>query len=177
MNLKTVSMIVCCGILGFTTSAFGEPSGIEGTTGDVNGKPLKNAEVRLQQEKAKIPEIVVKTDSKGHFVAAHVPPGVYTVRVILDGAVKWSAAHVKANSGQVVHLSLNTNQLAVTNTAANTQPKKRAVWVQNQTGSRLGGHWEDEPVRGPNADNVDTMGSEQLRRLQNTAPAVPAGGR
>ena len=175
MNLKNLLMFFSCSTLLFTTSAFGQRSGIEGTTGGVNGKPLKNAEVRIQQEKAKTAAIVVKTDNKGHFVASNVPAGVYTVTVIFDGAVKWSAAHVKANSGQVAHLSLDANQLAVTNTAANTQPKKRPVWVPEQTGSRLGGHWEDQPMRGPSGNHVDTMSTEQLQHMQNIPPAGSTG--
>jgi Carboxypeptidase regulatory-like domain len=178
MYMKRVLSGICFSILLMTASAFAQRSTIEGYAADTNGKALKNAEVRIQQEKAKTsPVALVKTDRKGHFVAANLPAGTYTVSVLLDGTVKWSAAHVKTADGQVVHLNLSQHP-AVAVAAANSQPKKRAVWVPDTTGSRLGGHWEDEPVRGPGTNDVDTMSTHQLDQMQRVqAPPPPVGGR
>ena len=171
----------CFSILFFATSAFAaQNSTIQGSASDTNGKPLKNAEVRIENEKTKNAIIqTVKTDGKGHFVAAGLAPGSYTVSVVSNGTVKWSAAHVKIRSGQVVHLNLSRHP-AVSVAAANSQPKKRAVWVPESVGSHLGGHWEDQPTRGAGADNVDTMSTHQLDQFQRTAvpsyPGVSGGG-
>jgi hypothetical protein len=176
--MKRVLSGVCLSMLLMAASAYAQKSTIEGYAADTNGKALKNAEVRIQQEKAKTPPVlVVKTDGKGHFVAANLAPGTYTVSVLLGGTVKWSAAHVKTAKGQVVHLNLSEHP-AVAVAAANQQPKKRAVWVPDTTGSRLSGHWEDQPVRGPGTNDVDTMSTHQLDQMQRVqTPPAPVGGR
>ena len=177
MSIRSALTPIVLSSLLFAASAFAQKSSIEGTASEVNGKPLKNAEVRIQKEKEKSVVATVKTDAKGHFVAAGLAAGIYTVMVVQNGTVKWSAAHVKTGNGQAVHLNLGEHS-AVAVTAANSRPKTRAVWIPAQTGSRLSGHWEDEPIRGPGADNVDTMSSHQLDQLQNI-PSVPpsTGGR
>lgn len=175
MQIRSALSSVCLSALVFAASALAQKSTIQGIAADIGGKPLKNAEVRIQNEKSKTVPVMVKTDAKGHFVAADMPAGVYTVSVVLNGTVKWSAAHVKAASGKVVQLNLSEHP-AVAVAAAGTQPKKHAVWIPDQTGSHLGGHWEDQPYQGPAADNVDAMGAEQLRRMQNVPPAVSASG-
>jgi Carboxypeptidase regulatory-like domain len=152
-----------------------QKSTIEGIATDRNGRPLKNAEVRLQQETTKSPAITVRTDAKGHFAAADLPAGAYAVTVVINKNVTWSGTHVKAANGKTVRLNARPDNPAV---ALSSTPKKRAVWVPDRTGSRLGGHWEDEPYRGPGGDDVDSMGAEQLRRMQSIqAPPPSSGGR
>jgi hypothetical protein len=177
MHRKRLLSSVCFSILVTAASAFAQKSTIEGYAADTNGKALKNAEVRIQQEKGKTSPVMVRTDAKGHFVAANLPTATYTVSVLLDGTVKWSAAHVKTANGQIVRLNLSQHP-AVAVASADSQPKKRAVWVPDSTGSRLGGHWEDEPVRGPGTNDVDRMGTHQLDTMQRALPAqgLRAGG-
>lgn len=175
-QMRKKTFILFLSVALFAVSAFAQRARIEGYAADTNGKPLKAAEGRIQQEKAETsPAVVVKTDGKGHFVAANLPAGTYTVSVLLDGTVKWSAAHVKVANGQTVQLNLSRNP-AVAVAATSRQPKKRAVWVPDTTGSRLGGHWEDEPIRGPGTDNVDTMSTHQLGQMQNVPHQVPSTG-
>jgi Carboxypeptidase regulatory-like domain len=175
MKIRTALTSAFLGALVFAGSALAQKSTIQGSAADTSGKPLKNAEVRIQNEKTKTVPLTVKTDAKGHFVAAGLPVGVYTVSVVLNGTVKWSAAHVKAASGKVVQLNLSERP-AVTVASAGTQPKKRAVWIPDQTGSRLGGHWEDEPVRGPGPQDVDTMSTHQLDTMQRVSVPPPSTG-
>jgi hypothetical protein len=176
--MKRVLSGVCFSIFLMAAPAIAQTSTIEGYAADTNGKALKNSEVRIQQQKAKTSRVaVVKTDGNGHFVAANLPASTYTVSVLLGGAVKWSAANVKTADGQVVHLNLSQHP-AVAVAAANNQPKKRAVWVPDTTGSRLGGHWEDQPIRGSGTNDVDTMSTHQLDQMQRVqAPPAPVGGR
>jgi Carboxypeptidase regulatory-like domain len=177
MYMKRVLSGVCFSILLMTASAFAQRSTIEGYAADTNGKALKNAEVRIQQEVGKTSPVMVRTDAKGHFVAANLPTATYTVSVVLDGTVRWSAAHVKTAKGQAVHLNLSQHPAVVVG-PVNSQPKKRSVWVPDRTGSHLGGHWEDEPYRGSAADDVDTMSAHQLGQIQNGPQRVPpTGGR
>ncbi len=160
----------------FAATAFAQKATIQGDAGDANGRPLPNAQVRIQSSNAKSGPVMVKTNKKGHFTAGGLPAGTYTVAVLVDGAVKWSAANVKAVNGREVYLKLSGKQVAVATSASNTQPKKRAVWVPDQVGSRLGGHYEDQPYQGPPQDGLSGMGSEQLRQLQNTNLSRPSGG-
>jgi hypothetical protein len=175
MCIRNVIASVGLSMLFVAASAFGQKSTIEGSALDTNNKPLKNAEVRIQNEKAKSAPTLIRTDAKGHFIAGDLPAGTYTATVFLNGTVKWSAAHVKATNGKVVYLNLNEHPAVA---VAKNQPKKRAVWIPDSTGSRLGGHWEDEPVRGPGTNDVDRMGTHQLDTMQRALPAqgLRAGG-
>jgi Carboxypeptidase regulatory-like domain len=174
MRLKSLLTPALLALLLSGGSAFAQKSAIEGVASDAKGGPLKKASVRIQQEDARTPAIVLNTDAKGHFVASNLPAGTYTVAVLIGGRVKYSAAHVKAPKGQTVQLSLGGMTTAVATT--NSPGKKHALWVPEQTGSHLGGHWEDQPDRGPGTSNVDGMSSEQLRRIQNVPMAVPSTG-
>lgn len=173
MRTKKFLSCVCFSVLFAASSALAQKSTIEGIATDTNGRPLKNADVRIQQETTKSPAITVRTDAKGHFAAADLASGTYTVTVVVNKSVMWSGTHVKAANGKTVGLNARANNRAV---ASSNTPKKRAVWIPDRTGSRLGGHWEDEPVRGPAADDVDSIGSEQLRRMQNIQAPPPASG-
>lgn len=172
MRLRNAFTSVFLSTLLIGASAFAQKASIEGNAVDTNNKPLKNAEVRIQNEKTKSATVTAKTDAKGHFVASNLAAGDYTVTVLLNGTMKWSAEHVKAINGKVVHLNLNQHP-AVAVAAAEAQPKKRARWVPDTTGSRLGGHWEDEPVRGPGGDNVDQASSHQLEQMQRRQQTPP----
>jgi hypothetical protein len=170
MPIKTLLSLFSVTLL--ATSAFAQKkASIEGVVADVDGKPLRNAQVRIQQENSGNPAILLTTDAKGHFVATDLPAGFFHVEILQGGKVRFSEAHVKAARGRVAQVNLGGKQLA----SAAAQPK-RTRWVPAQVGSHLGGHWEDEPYRGPNGDNVDAMGSEQLRRMQNVPGTVPAAG-
>jgi hypothetical protein len=165
MRLRNVTTSVCLSALLISASAFAQKAAIEGNAVDTNHKPLKNAEVRIQNEKTRSSPVMAKADAKGHFVASDLPAGDYTVTVFLSGTIKWSAEHVKAINGKIVHLNLSEHP-AVAVASAAAQPKKRARWVPDRTGSRLGGHWEDEPARGPGGENVDQASNHQLEEMQ-----------
>jgi hypothetical protein len=169
--MKFLALCVTLTPVLFATSAFAQKSTIQGNAADDKGRPLPNAQVRIQSEKSKAAPTMVKTDSKGHFVATGLPAGTYTVAVLVGNETKWSAAHVKTQPNQVVTLSLG-KELGVQTAAANA-PKKRAVWVPSGTGSHLGGHYEDEPYRGPKDQNVDGLSGEALRRMQTQRQGSP----
>jgi len=139
---------------------------------------LQNAQVRIQQEKSTAAPTVVKTDSKGHFVASGLGVGTYNVAVLVGGETKWSAAHVKTQANQLVRLDLSGKQIAVKTAATTTQPKQRARWIPSGTGTHMGGHYEDEAYRGPSDGNVDNLSEAGLRQLQTRAQTatVPATG-
>ena len=52
-----------------------------------DGKPLKDAEVRVEQKGNKS-VLTTRTDTRGHYSYARLSPGVYKVSVVLGGEVK-----------------------------------------------------------------------------------------
>jgi uncharacterized GH25 family protein len=111
--MKKIALCAALTPILFATSAFAQKSTIEGNAADANGRPLQNAQVRIQQEQSKAAPTVVKTDSKGHFVASGLGVGTYNVAVLVGGETKWSAAHVKTQANQIVQLDLSGKQIAV----------------------------------------------------------------
>jgi hypothetical protein len=171
MRIRT---LVSFSVILLATSAFAQKkASIEGNVADIDGKPLKSPQVRIQQENSGNAAILLTTDAKGHFVATDLPAGSFHVEVLQGGKVKFSEAHIKTARGRVAHVNLGGKQVA----SKATQPKKRARWIPPQVGSRLTGHYEDEPARGPNGQGADLLGSEDLQRFQNKpGPPPPANG-
>jgi hypothetical protein len=67
-------------------------------------------------------------------------------------------------------LNLSGTKIAVQTAATTAQPKLRARWIPSGTGTHMGGHYEDEPARGPSDGNIDNLSAEAWRRLQNIQP-------
>jgi hypothetical protein len=78
----------------FSGAAFGQS--IEGVVRGPDGKPLKDAEVRVEQKGNKS-VVTTKTDAGGHYSHARLSPGVYKVSVVLGGAEK-SSVNVKTTT-------------------------------------------------------------------------------
>lgn len=74
------------GIAGvFSGAAFGQS--IESVVRGPDGKPLKNAEVRIERKDNKS-LVATRTDARGHYSHSRLSPGVYTVSVVLDQCSK-----------------------------------------------------------------------------------------
>jgi uncharacterized protein YfaS (alpha-2-macroglobulin family) len=65
----------------FSEAAFGQS--IEGVVRGPDGKPFKDAEVRVVRKDNKS-LVTTRTDARGHYSHTRLSPGVYTVSVILD---------------------------------------------------------------------------------------------
>ena len=154
----------------FAASAFAQSARIEGNAVGADGKPSKNAEVRIQAEKTKTAPMTVKTDAKGHFAATNLPAGNYKV-TLPNGAT----STVTAKNNQTARVNLGT---AAT---AKLQKNERWVWVPASTGSHMGGHYEkvadDGTIAGqPGAQGVDQMSGSQLTRMQQQGNIGRGGG-
>ena len=91
-KVLTASFVAVAGV--FSGAAFGQS--IEGIVRGSDGKALKDAEVRVEQKDNKS-VVTTKTDARGHYSYSRLSPGVYTVSVVLDGAVK-SSLNVKTTT-------------------------------------------------------------------------------
>ncbi|OXC78049.1 TonB-dependent receptor [Caballeronia sordidicola] len=82
-------------------------STVAGSVKDSAGKPVKNANVVLQNANG-APVAEAKTDAIGHFSVAHVPPGTYAVAVAAAGySSATSIATTSAGTDASVTLALN----------------------------------------------------------------------
>jgi hypothetical protein len=140
----------------FSGAAFGQS--IEGVVRGPDGKALKDAEVRVEQ-KANKSVVTTKTDARGHYSYARLSPGVYTVSVVLDGAVK-SSANVKT--------APNNSRIDFDLKPAAAKKVKHYVWVPARTGSHMGSGWvevDDGGNAAPGALNTDTSSGELAREM------------
>lgn len=175
--MKTLIACVAIGSALLTTSGLAQKSTIEGTASGLDGRPLKNAQVRVQQEKARSVATITNTDAKGHFIASNLTSGSYQVTVLVGGVLKFSVAHVKTMKKQAAHVNVGGKQpVAVAAAGAPHKKKFAPIWVPASTGSHLGGHWEDDPRSSNAIENLDQMSVDQLQRIQTSRASVQPPG-
>jgi hypothetical protein len=150
----------------FSGAAFGQS--IEGVVRGPDGNALKDAEVRVEQKGNKS-VVTTKTDARGHYSYSRLSPGVYTVSVVLDGAVKSSLNVKTTTTNSKIDFDLKP--------AAATKVK-HYVWVPARTGTHMGSGWvevDDGGNAGPGALNSQTSSGELAREMQRRS-TNPAGG-
>lgn len=136
--VKYFSIVACSSLL-LATSALAQKSSVEGYALGADRRPLKNAEVRIQQEKTKNPAVIARTDAKGRFVATGLPVGSYNVAVVANGVVVASVAHVKTRRDQTARVNLAAKAVAPSVATAPAQNKPRARYIPPPTGSHMSG--------------------------------------
>jgi hypothetical protein len=144
----------------FSGAAFGQS--IEGVVRGPDGKALKDAEVRVEQKGNKN-VVTTKTDARGHYSYTRLSPGVYTVSVILDGAVK-SSLNVKTTT--------TNSRIDFDLKPAAAKKVKHYVWVDAKTGTHMGSGWvevDDAGRNAPGASNVQTASGDLAREMQRKA--------
>ena len=151
-------------------SAFGQKSVIEADVRGVDGAPAKGAEVRIERQDKKAAPVIAKTDKQGRVLASDLEIGSYKVTATVEGGVQ-SSQIVKTQANKHLLIPFDMRKTV----AVAGKARKRSVWVPSQTGTRLGGHWEevgaDVPAKsGPSGGPTDTMNGEALSRLGNRAP-------
>jgi len=163
-KVLTASFVAVAGV--FSGAAFGQS--IEGTVRGSDGKALKDSEVRVEQKGNKS-VVTTKTDARGHYSYSRLSPGVYTVSVVLDGAVKSSLNVKTTTTNSKIDFDLKP--------AAATKVK-HYVWVPARTGTHMGSGWvevDDGSNAAPGALNSQTSSGELAREMQRRS-TNPAGG-
>ena len=153
-KVLAASFVAVAGV--FSGPAFGQS--IEGIVRGSDGKALKDAEVRVEQKGNKN-VVMTKTDARGHYSYSRLSPGVYTVSVVLDGAVKSSLNVKTTTTNSKIDFDLKP--------AAATKVK-HYVWVPARTGSHMGSGWvevDDGGNAAPGALNTDTSSGELAREM------------
>ena len=154
-KVLTASFVAVAGV--FSGAAFGQS--IEGTVRGSDGKALKDSEVRVEQKGNKS-VVTTKTDARGHYSYSRLSPGVYTVSVLLDGAVKSSLNVKTTTTNSKIDFDLKP---------AAAKKVKHYVWVDAKTGTHMGSGWVEVNDAGgnePGASNVQTTSGELAREMQ-----------
>lgn len=157
----------------FATSAFAQSSVVQGDVTGVDGRAAKGAEVRLQPARAQLPPIVVKADARGRFVANNVPAGAYNILAVGPGGVRSPVQAIKVQANKPLIVAFDLRNTAGAKVTAKGKKKTKFVWVPDETGSHLGGHYvevdddADTATVERSEQHVDKANGNALRRIQS----------
>jgi len=165
MSIKSLQI----GLMGFllcVANAWAGPASIQGIVKDAQGKPIKNADVRVASKDGKQVFNTVKTDSQGRYISQGLQPGVYQVSLVVNGAVKASIGNTKTKADQATQLNFDLKPVTAGKASTEQKKGKHMVWMPPSTGSHTGGRWVEVPdgAAEPGALNVKRANAEQLQR-------------
>jgi 5-hydroxyisourate hydrolase-like protein (transthyretin family) len=158
------------GLVGFflcAANAWAGPASIQGIVKDAQGKPIKNADVRIESRDGKQLFNTVKTDTQGRYISQGLQPGVYRVSLVVKGAVKAAIGNTKTKSDQTTQLNFDLKPVAAGQATTEQKKGKHMVWMPPSTGSHTGGRWVEVDEGGAAAAgalNVKKASAEQLQR-------------
>jgi hypothetical protein len=166
LRIAVVGLTVC------VANAWASPTSLEGTVKAPDGRPVSNADVRIEAKDASRFSKTVKTDAKGQYVCNVLAAGNFRVTLIVNGATKATINNAAAKLGESTKLNFDLK--------AEKGAKAKAthmVYMPQETGSNLGGRWvEVDDVTGkPNAagaDNVIKGGAAMLKGMQSNSGGV-----
>jgi hypothetical protein len=115
----------------FTTTVLAQMSAVEGSVVGVDGRPLKDAEIRFEQKAGQVSPIISRTDANGRYTAA-LPRGTYKLSLATDGKVRASITVQATGAKSRIDFDLRPSA---------AKKIKDYVWVGGDTGSHLPGHW------------------------------------
>ncbi len=179
MKLFFSFLLITFGTAGIVTSSAFAQSTVQGDVKGVDGRAAQCAQVRLERQDKKVQPIVVSTDFKGRFLANNVPEGLYKLIATVAGGVQSPAQLIRARANQPAMVSFDLR--GPSNTAnLHGKKKKKFVWMPEQTGSHIGGHYvevdEDAPTA-PSALNLQKGSGDAVRQYQDRTNIKEGGGR
>jgi Carboxypeptidase regulatory-like domain len=134
---RFVASTVLAGAFAISATVSAQTSSIEGNVTGTDGRALKDAEIRLEQKGRQTSPIITRTDVNGHYTAV-LPRGVYKMSLTARGAVR-AAITVKA-TGANSRIDFDLRPSA-------EEKIRHYVWVGDETGSHLPGHWVEAGIR------------------------------
>jgi hypothetical protein len=161
LGIAVVALTVC------VASAWASPTAIEGTVKDPAGRPVSNADVRVEGKVSK----VVKTDAKGNYNCAGLTEGTYKVTLVVNGAIRAQIKNASAKLGESTKLNFDLKAAAGAKAKAT-----HMVYMPAETGSHLGGRWVEVDDNGnantAGADNVSKGGNAMLKGMQSNSGGI-----
>ena len=152
---------------------------IQGQVTGVDGRGAQGAQVRIQSARGQQSPILVKADARGHFVANNVAAGPYNISAVGAGGVSSTVQAIKVQGNKPITVAFDLRNNGGAKTAGNGKKKTKFVYVPDQTGSHLGGHWieVDENASGvPSAQHVNSASGNTIRDIQTRETNVRDGG-
>ena len=83
-----ISSFLAAAAFAFSPSTPAQASGIEGEIRGVDGRPLQNAQVRIERKDKAGAPVTMQTNAKGSYSSSALPAGTYKVSVVENGVVK-----------------------------------------------------------------------------------------
>src|SRR4029453_5811876 len=106
LRMGIIGLMLCAG------TAWAGPASIQGVVKDAKGQPIRGADVRVESKDGKQLFNTVKTDAKGRYISEGLPPGVYRVSLVVNGATKASITNTKTKSDQSTLLNFDLKPVA-----------------------------------------------------------------
>ena len=170
-----VKRVVTICLFLWASGAWTLAAALEGIVNAPDGRPIKNAQVRIEAKSGKFAKTIT-TDAKGHYFCDGLTAGTdYKVTVVVNGLVKASILNTRTGAGKPTELNFDLRQAQ-----AKASPKKHLVWIPLETGTHIGssGHWVEVDDKGQVVnDNPDLIkaGSDYSRQLQLSGSRRPPG--
>jgi hypothetical protein len=129
MTIKTPTTI-CLMLL--TSIAFAGTPALEGIVNDVNGRPIKGADVKVEARTGTFSK-TLKTDTNGHYLVSGLALGTpYKVTLVVNGTVKASILNANARDGKPATLNFDLKIMKGPVT-------RRMIYIAPDTGTHIGG--------------------------------------
>ncbi|MEP6602881.1 MAG: carboxypeptidase-like regulatory domain-containing protein [Spartobacteria bacterium] len=144
------------GLLMLTASAWATGAGLEGIVKDPDGRPVKNAEVRVEGLEGSGKARIGQTDVKGHYTCSGMATGTFNVSLYVDGTMKASVAEVKMEEGRISGLDF------IMRRGKATQPSRKGkqfVWLPSGTGTNISGRWVEVDEKGKIVRGTEERGN------------------
>jgi Carboxypeptidase regulatory-like domain len=131
------------GALALGPAALAQTASLQGNVLGTDGRPLQGAEVRMEAKDKSGAPITNITGSRGHYLFRELPAGLYKLRIVAGGAVKFSV-NIKMR-GEKARIDFDLSPSAEKKT-------RNYVWVVGRTGTNVPGRWveRDAGIPGPN---------------------------
>ena len=170
------SWIGFIGVMIFAVSASAASSVLQGIARDARGRPIQDADIRIEATNTGTLLATVKTNVNGRYSLEGLAAGNYRVTLVVNGAVKASINNTTLEPGGSTQLNFELKQ---TRASVTVTKGKHKVWIPPFTGSRLPGRWVEVDESGSGAaaaptNHVVRVSAEELQREALTK-ASPTG--
>jgi Carboxypeptidase regulatory-like domain len=159
------------GSIFLAAAATAQTTAIEGVVRGPDAKPMKNADVRLESKAKSVAAQTTKTDTSGRYRFSNVGMGKYRVTVLSGSQVQGFIDSVNTSASKAAKVDFDIKG------GAAGQPKKakHLVWVPNETGTHLGGHWVAED-NAAGTERVEKKSGAALQNMQRASGTAQPGG-
>jgi Carboxypeptidase regulatory-like domain len=129
--------LLLVGLFVFSPTLSAQTSSIEGNVVGADGRPLRDAEIRLEQRGRQVSPIISRTDASGHYTAA-LPKAVYKLSLTTAGKVRTSITVRATGANSRIDFDLRPSA---------DKKITHYVWVGGGTGSHLPGRWVEADIK------------------------------